>query len=93
MSALDECYSEKPSCELTCVYMYVLKNRIGGVMVGMFTSSVVDREFESRSGKTKHYEITICCFSAEHATLRSKNQDWLARDQNNVSTWSENNFP
>jgi hypothetical protein len=30
----------------------------------------------------------ICCFSAKHAALRNKNKDWLARNQNNVSEWS-----
>ena len=40
-------------------------------MVSVFTSSVVDRGFEPRSGQTKDYNIGICCFSAEHA-LRGK---------------------
>jgi hypothetical protein len=30
----------------------------------------------------------ICFFSAKHATLRRKGKDWLARNQNNVSEWS-----
>jgi hypothetical protein len=29
------------------------------------------------------------CFSAKHAALRSKNKDWLARNQNNVYEWSD----
>jgi hypothetical protein len=32
---------------------------ISGVMVSVLTSSVVDRGFEPRSGKTKDYEIGI----------------------------------
>jgi len=36
-------------------------------MVSMLSSSAVDREFESRSSRTKDYEIGICCFSAKHA--------------------------
>jgi len=28
------------------------------------------------------YIIGICCFSAQHAALRSKSKDWLARNQN-----------
>ena len=36
---------------------------IGGVMVSILTSSVVDREFEPQSGQTKDYNIGICCFS------------------------------
>ena len=59
-------------------------NRIGGVMVSVFASSVVDRGLESRSGKTKDYEIVICRFSAKHLALRRKKKYWLARNQNNV---------
>ena len=64
-------------------------NRIGGVMVSVLASGVVDRGFESRSGQTKDYTIGICRFSAKHAALRRKSKDWLARNQNNVSEWSE----
>jgi len=35
--------------------------------------------------KTKGYEIGICCISAKHAALRNRGQNWLARNQNNVS--------
>jgi hypothetical protein len=33
-------------------------NRIGGVMVSVFTSSAVDRGLEHRSGITKDYKIS-----------------------------------
>ena len=66
----------------TCIY------HIGGVMVSVFTSSVVDRGFEPRSGQTKDYNIGICCFSAKHA-LRGKSKDWLSRNQDNVSEWGD----
>ena len=56
-------------------------------MVSMLTSSVVDRGFKPRSGQTKDYKISICCFTAKQAVLRSKSKDWLAR--NNVSEWSD----
>jgi hypothetical protein len=36
--------------------------------------------------QTKDFKIGICCFSAKHAVLRRKSKDWLARNQNNVST-------
>ena len=62
---------------------------IGGVMVSVFASSVVDRGFQPRSCQTKDYKVGICCFSAKHAALRSKSKDWLARNQNNVSEWSD----
>jgi hypothetical protein len=65
------------------------KHRIGGVMVCVLASSAVDRGFEPQSGQTKDYKIGICCFSAKHAALRRKSKDWLARNQNNVSEWSD----
>ena len=58
-------------------------------MVSMLASSVVDHVLEPRSGQTKDYKIGICCFSANHTALRSKSKDWLARNQNNVSEWSD----
>ena len=61
-------------------------NRIGGVMVSVLSSSTVDRGFEPRSGQIKDYKMGTCCFSATHAALGRKNKDWLARNQNNVST-------
>jgi hypothetical protein len=73
-------------------YYYYLShffNRIGGVMVSVPASSVVDRGFEPWSGQTKDYKIVICCFSAKHAALRSKSKYWMPRNQNNVSEWSD----
>jgi len=66
-----------------------IHNRIGVGMVSMLASSVVDRGFEPRSGQTKDYKIDICCFSAKHAALRRKSKDGSARNQNNVSEWSD----
>jgi hypothetical protein len=31
----------------------------------------------------------MCCFSAKHATLRKKNKDCLAQNQDNVSEWGD----
>jgi hypothetical protein len=45
-------------------------NRIGGVMVSILASGVVDRGFETQSDQTKDYKIGICCFSAKHTALR-----------------------
>ena len=58
-------------------------------MVSVLAWSAVDHGFDSRSGQTKDYEIGICCFSTKHAALRRKSNDWLARNQNNVSQWSD----
>ena len=63
-------------------------NHIGGVMVSVLTSSVVDCGFEPRSCQTNDYKICICCFSAKHAALRRKSKDSLAQNQNNVSEWN-----
>jgi hypothetical protein len=62
---------------------------MGGIMVSIHASSVVDHGFEPQSGQTKDYKIGISCTSAKHTALRRKSKDWLARDQNNVSEWSD----
>ena len=36
-------------------------------------------------GQTKDYKIGVCCFSDQHAALRKKNKDGLARKQDNMS--------
>ena len=58
-------------------------------MVSVLASIAVDRGFEPRSGQTKDYKIGICCFFAKHAALRRKSNDWLARNQDNVSVWGD----
>jgi hypothetical protein len=58
-------------------------------MVSVLASSVIDCGYELRSCQTKEYKIGICCFSAKNAALRRKSKDWLARNQNNVSEWSD----
>ena len=60
-------------------------NRIGGVIVSVLASSVVDRGFVPRSGQTKNYQISIRYFSAKPPALRGKIKDWFARNQDNVS--------
>ena len=56
------------------------------VLVG---SSAKDGGFELLSGKTKDYEIGICCFPAKYAALRRKRKDLLTRNQDNVSEWGD----
>ena len=58
-------------------------------MVSVLATSAIDCEFEPRSGQTKEYKIGVCCYSAKHAALRRKSKDWLARNQNNVTVWSD----
>jgi hypothetical protein len=45
-------------------------NRIGGVMVSVLASSVVDLGIEPRLSQTKDYQIGFCCISAKHTALR-----------------------
>jgi hypothetical protein len=55
----------------------------------MLASSAADRGFKPQSGQTKDYKIGICCFSAKHPALRSRNKDWLARNLDYVSEWGD----
>jgi hypothetical protein len=56
----------------------------------IFTSILFqDRGFEPRPDQTKDYTISICCFFAKQAALRSKNKDLLAQKKDNVSDWSD----
>jgi hypothetical protein len=66
-----------------------MTNRIGSIMVSVLASSAVDRGFVSRSFQTKDYNIGMYYFFAKKATLRKKNKDWLARNQDNVSEWGD----
>ena len=50
-------------------------------MVSVLTSSAIGHGFELRSGKTKDYQIGICCFSDKNTALRKKSKDWLAHNQ------------
>ena len=45
------------------------KTYIGGVMINVLASSMVDL------GQTKDYTLDICCFSTKHAALRIKSKD------------------
>jgi hypothetical protein len=62
---------------------------MGGLMAIVLTSSALDCGFEPQLGSNQDYEIGICCFTAKHAALRSMCKDWLARNQDNVSEWSD----
>ena len=68
---------------------YSRKTLIGNVIVSVLASSAVDRGFESRSGQTKDYQLVFVAYNAMHAELRRKSKDWLARNQDNVSEWSD----
>ena len=53
-------------------YIPSSSNRIGEVIGRVLASSEIYCGFESQSSKTKDCKIGICCFSALHATLKSK---------------------
>ena len=59
------------------VYSSFSKNHRWCVMVGVVASNVVDRGFVPLSSQTKYYKIDVCCFSNNHAALRSKSNDYL----------------
>jgi len=46
------------------------------------SNNQTDRGFDQN--QTKDYNIGICCFSANHAALRRKSKDWVARNQDNT---------
>ena len=58
-------------------------------MVSVLASSAIDCGYGLRSCQAKDYKIGICCFFAKNAALRRKSKDWLARNRNNVSEWSD----
>jgi hypothetical protein len=62
---------------------------IGSVIVSVLGLSAVDRGFKSRSGQTKDYKLVFVAYNTKHAVLKRKNKDWLARNQDNVSEWSD----
>jgi hypothetical protein len=51
-------------------------NRIGGVIISVLASSVVDRGFDLWLGQTEDYEICFYSFTAKHAVLRRKSKEW-----------------
>jgi hypothetical protein len=59
------------------------------VMVSLLASSAIDHGFKPRSGENKTIKLVFCCFSTKYAALRRKSKDWLARNQDNVSEWSD----
>ena len=70
------------------VWTIISKERIGGVMIIVLTSNVVNRGFNPQSDQTKDYEIGICCFSSKHVALWRKSKVWMTRNQDNVSEWA-----
>ena len=66
-----------------------LHNRTGGVMVSVLAFECDRSWIRAPSGQTKDYEIGICCFSTKNSALRSRSKDWLDRNQDNVSKWSD----
>ena len=72
---------QRATMQFITAYSYIVQNieifyvnSIGGVIVSILTSSVVDRGFEPLSGQTKNNKIGNCCFSARHAILRRKSK-------------------
>ena len=51
--------------------------------------STVHCELVPQSCQPKHLTNWYLHFSAKHAPLKSKNKDWLAQNQDNVSKWND----
>ena len=70
----------KKSNFLFFYYLFRFKqqgNCFGDVMVSVLASKAVDHGFEHWMGHTKDDKICICCFSANHAALRTKSKNCL----------------
>ena len=66
-----------------------IRNHIDGVIVGVIGSSAVDHRIQALSVQAKDYKIGNYFLSTKHATLRNKSNDWVARNQDNVSELSD----
>ena len=42
-------------------------DRIGGAMVNVIDLCAADHGFEPRSGQTREYKISTCCYPTNHA--------------------------
>ena len=62
---------------------------IGGAIVSVLSSNVVDSGIKLRSGQIIDYAIDIYCFSVKHAALKSKRKYSLTRNLDNVSEWGD----
>jgi hypothetical protein len=75
-----------------CSYFQSSINLIGGVMFGVLASSALDHGIESRSGQTKYNKTGCGCFPAcstkEQEQKKKPKKNKLARNQDNVSEWS-----
>ena len=69
--------------------MLFINSSISGVIVKVLALSAVNHGVEPQPGQTIDYIISICCFSAKHTALRCRSKDWLARNRENVSEWSD----
>ena len=67
-----------------------VRNHISRVIVDGLTSIVVDLGIEPQSGQTKDYKLVFISSQLKnHAALRSKSKDRFAKNQENVSKWSD----
>jgi hypothetical protein len=64
----------------TPLLLYIQKDHIRGVLVGVLAYRAVDRVCDALSCHIKELQIGICCFFITHTSLRRKTNNWL--DQN-----------
>ena len=60
-------------------------DRIGGAMVNVIDLCAADHGFEPRSGQTRDYKISTCCYPTNHALSNINSKGWLTRNRDNVS--------
>lgn len=67
-------------------YISRIFNRISTVIVNVLATSAVNHGLKPRLGQSKDYKIS--CFFA-NAALKSKSNDWLVCNENNMSELSD----
>ena len=55
-------------------------------MISVLASSAGRSWIRARSGQNQDYKIN---FSTKHTVLRRKSKDWLVRNQDNMSEWTD----
>jgi hypothetical protein len=71
------------------IYLTTIFNHNGGEVVNLLASTAIGHGFELGRVLAKDYTIGIGCFPIKDAALMSRNKFWFARNQDNVSEWSD----
>lgn len=69
-------------------YLYLLDNQKYSIFLRTPPSCNGQGKLDVESGQSKDYANRIYGFPNEHVPLNRKNKDWLTRNQDNFSEWS-----